>query len=301
MIVTNVLAPIRSKKAILKTYIDSLSHGPEIQITSMPQLNKIICGFERKKLIVIGSRPSEGKSAFGMFLAYDFAQKFKVLYISLEMTTEEAMFRVLCQHKKISNTDLYHGEIPYEIVNTFYDDLDKEKRNLIISEEIGKNWDEINKLMEDLKHDKPDIIFMDYIQCIKTNGKKMDAIEDFIRNFRIMAIENNMCVFILSQINRMNMADSKTNEPTMEGLKGTGFLEEHADKIILLHYPCKHNIEKSINDFKVIIPKNKNGMTGFVNCRIDPQHYSFRENIIVYNNEDIKSKIKRKDIEEWEE
>lgn len=215
-----------------------------------------------------------------MFMAYEFSVKFKVLYLSLEMTTEEAMFRMLCLHKKINNTSMYRGQIDQTLVNDFYMDLDSEKRTLIVQQELGRNWDEINQVMERLAHDSPDIIFLDYIQCIKTAGKKMDAIEDYIKNFRKLAIEKNFCVFIMSQINRVNISESKEREPTMEGLKGTGFLEEHADKVLLLHYPCKHAQNNAdINEFKIIIAKNKNGLTGFVKCRIEPQHYFFCEPI----------------------
>lgn len=243
----------------------------------MPKLNRMLGGFERKKMIVIGARPSNGKSAFAMQLAYDFSKKFKVLYLTLEMTVEEAIFRILCQHKKINNADMYNGNIPTDIVNDFYNIMDQEKRNLIIAQEIGKNWDEVNEVMELLQHDKPDIIFMDYIQCIKTSGKKMDAIEDYVKNLRAMAIEKNICVFVLSQINRTSISESV--EPVMEGLKGTGVLEEQADKVILLHYPCKYGKDININQFKIIIDKNKNGSTGYMDCRIDPQWYYFSETL----------------------
>ena len=259
---------------ILGDYLKRLADGVEIQVNYLPELNRILCGFERKKLVIIGSRPSEGKSTFALQMAYELAIKFKVLYLSLEMTREEAMLRLLCYQQKIPNTDIYSGKY-YDYANV----LDKFKkdtdRQLIISEEIGRTWEEIEQIFECLNDDPPDIIFLDYIQCIQTKGKKLEAIEDYIKRFRAMAIERNFCLFICSQINRQNI--SETKEPTMEGLKNTGFLEEHADKVILLYYPCKrsHNIE--IGKYKVIIAKNKNGMTGYFDCKISPEIYRIWE------------------------
>lgn len=285
----NLFLPVVGYQPKLKEYLDSLKNGSEIKIESLPTINKVIGGFERKKIIVIGARPSEGKSAFALQLAYEFSTKFKVLYLSLEMTIEEAMFRLLCHHKKIINTTLYDGIIDNPLVEEFYNELSQEKRELIVNEEIGANWEEINETMEKLKDNPPDIIFLDYIQCIKTNGKKLEVIEDYIKNFRKMAIEKNICVFILSQINRTNIAENK--EPTMEGLKNTGFLEEHADKVILLYYPCKRSEKASINDFKIIIAKNKNGQTGYVKCCIRPENYYFYEEV----------KEKQEEVKDWVE
>lgn len=292
------MVPIRAKKQVLRDYLLTLKDGTEFSVESLPNLNKFICGFERKKLIVIGGRPSEGKSAFAMQLAYDFSKKFKVLYISLEMTEQEMMFRTLCRSKKIDNTLLYGGVIPSDIVGDYYDLIDQEKRGFIGVEEIGRDWGEVSNMVERLSEDKPDIIFMDYIQCIRSGGRKMEAIEDYIRSFRALAVHEDMCVFVLSQINRMNVSDNK--EPSMDGLKGAGFLEEHADKVLLVHYPCKSNHDLSTDDFKVIIAKNRNGMTGYVKMKFTPQHYNFYEEDMGETVEQVESKFGGK-VTHWQE
>jgi len=153
--------------------------------------------------------------------------------------------------------------------------LTENERLLIVCEELGRSWEDIDNIFKSLEGDYPDIIILDYIQCIKTAGKKMDAIEDYIKKFRKLAIEQNFCLFICSQINRQNIIGN--NEPTMEGLKNTGFLEEHADKVILLHYPCKRSPSIDIDKFKIIVAKNKNGMTGYFDCSIEPSIYKIYE------------------------
>lgn len=213
-------------------------------------------------------------------MAYELSAKFKVLYLSLEMTVEEAMFRIFCYETKMPNVDFYDGRM-YEyqpVFDKFKDSMKERERLLIIGEEIGKTWEEIDTVFKNLEEENepPDIIILDYIQCIKSNGKKLEVIEDYIKKFRALAIEKSFCLFLCSQINRANLQDNKSKEPTMEGLKNTGFLEEHADKVILLHYPCKHK-DSDINKYKVIVAKNKNGMTGYVNCKITPEVYRIWE------------------------
>jgi replicative DNA helicase len=275
----------------LEKYLKQISHGAEFQLSYIPRINKVLNGLERKKLVVIGARPSEGKSTFALQMAYELSLKFKVLYLSLEMTVEESMMRLFCYHMKMQNLDIYNGRY-FDLNNKieeFKEELRQKDRLLVVGEEMGMTWEEVDLILETFGEDKPDIVFLDYIQCIRTNGKKLEAMEDYIKKFRKCAIDKNFCLCALSQINRQNVADNK--EPTMEGLKNTGFLEEHADKVILLHYPHKKspNIDQSI--FKVIVAKNKNGMTAFVNCCIDPGIYK------IYEAEEEKPK----QMENWQE
>jgi len=275
------IVPIKVQTDKLEKYLQSIAHGTEFQLHYLDKINRLIGGFERQKMIVIGSRPSECKSTFALQMAYELSVKFKILYLSLEMTVEEAMFRVFCYETRIPNTEFYSGRIDDHkgLFDRFKQSMQEKERLLIISEEIGRTWNEIDAVFDKLKNDPPDIIVLDYIQCIKSNGKKLEAIEDYIKKFRALAIEKGFCLFICSQINRANLLDNKSKEPTMEGLKNTGFLEEHADKVILLHYPCKHKEGMDITKFKVIVAKNKNGMTGYVNCSITPEVYRIWEEV----------------------
>lgn len=228
-------------------------------------------------MIVVGARPSEGKSAFSLQMAYELSHKFKVLYISLEMTVEEAMFRLLCYKRGVDNVKFYKGgyEEYSQDVDRFEEELERTQPKLIVSEEIGKSWDEVDKIFQNFEYDKPDVVFLDYVSMIRKQGKSQEAIEEYIKNFRTLAIKMNFCLFILSQINRSNITDSK--EPTMEGLKHSGALEENADKVLILYYPCKRSPDIDIHNFKIIVAKNKNGMTGYVDCKFEPSIYKFYE------------------------
>ncbi len=269
------MMPIKAHKKALGEYLSKLNGKPEFSIDSKPELNRLLFGLERQTLTVIGARPSNGKTAFCVDLSAELSKKHRVLYLSLEMTTQEAMFRYLCHTMKVSNSSLrYHRDEHLDKINEYHKILDKENPKLIFHELQGKDWKEITDIMEHL-NPKPDIIILDYIQCLRSKGMRRDAMDDYIKNFRTMSIKDDMSVVILSQINRSSYLESK--EPTMEGLKESSTLEEHADKVILLHYPCKVDDTKSIEDFKVHIAKNKNGMTGYLDMKFHPSTYTFYE------------------------
>jgi replicative DNA helicase len=277
---TGNVFPITAQTDKLEAYLKTISHGSEFQLDYLSNFNKLLGGLERKKMVVVGSRPSEGKSTFALQSAYEMSSKHKVLYLSLEMTVEESMFRMFCYEMNMANTDFFSGRL-YDYEKQFKEfkkRIKDQNKLLIIGEEIGRTWEEIDSLFSSM-NSKTDIVILDYVQCIRSNGKRLEAIEDYIKKFRALAIEEGFCLLLCSQINRANLQDNKSKEPTMEGLKNTGFLEEHADKVILLHYPCKHK-DKDITKFKIIVAKNKNGMTGYVNCKITPEYYRIWEEIV---------------------
>ncbi len=271
------LTPIWAKTHLFGEQIERYKGDPDFNLPSKPQLNRMLYGFERETLVVVGARTSEFKSGFCLDVGYELSLHHKVLYLSFEMTEKEAMFRLLCHGTKIPNTDFYSGSSDdYEgAVERFTEKFKEEKRQLIICEDRGKTWDDVMAVMDELQYDPPDVIIIDYIQCLNTKGVKREALDEYIRSLRRLAIEMRMCVIVCSQIGRSNVFDSK--EPTMEGLKETGTLEEHADKVLILYYKCKRTPSADRGEFKVIVAKNKNGMTGYLKMRINPSTYTLFE------------------------
>lgn len=254
-----------------------LSRGntPDMSMDLLPVFNRRIWGISKKKLTIIGARPSNGKTSLGLQMAYDISKHKRVLFLSLESDITELTERLFCMVMKIDNQDLKSRGLKAYLGkwSIFADELGK--RKLVITHEMGKNWDDIQAILDNL-NPLPDLIILDYIQCIKNRKiSKMEAIEEYIKSFRESAIKRNFAIILLSQINRMNTEGSKP--PTMSGLKGSGSLEEHSDKVLLCHWEYHEDNSKSINEFKIIIAKNKSGLTGAVTLRYDPQWYRLSE------------------------
>ena len=225
--------------------------------------------------MVMGSRTSEGKSAFALQCGYEWSHRHKVIYMSMEMTRNEAMTRLYSYITEVPNTDIFLGRHTELQKNKFSDAL---KTQLIFSENYGRTIPEIEEVIKQkLRDDTPDILILDYIQCIKTTGaNRRTEMDNYIREMRKLAIEKDMLIILCSQLSRGNIKEG--NMPSMEGLKETGFLEEHADKVLIFNYACKRPPQTaSPNEFRVIISKNKMGMTGYVDLKFKPEIYKFYE------------------------
>ena len=268
--------PMKDHLGLVSEFLEARGTKPDMEITSMPALNRKIWGIGRKKLTLIGARPSNGKSALVMQLAFDISATHRVLVLSLEQTIEETIERMFCNAMGVSNVELLKGGFGrYKPQWDIFCDMVK-RRRMIITETIGKTWREIDELISTME-EFPDLIIIDYVQCISTRGiNKLEVIDEYILHLRNLAIEFNFGVLMCSQINRQNVGVDN-NEPTLAGLKSSGFLEELADKALLLHWEAHQKHTADLNKFKIIIAKNKGGLTGYVNCKFEPQFYRFSD------------------------
>lgn len=261
----------------IRQFLLSRNDTPDLSLKTMPELNDFIFGIRKKELTIIGARPSEGKSTFAAQMALDLAsQGHLVLFLSLEMTVEKIGARIFCYQQRFNNRNAFRGGVVKELSR--FDAFEREIGGypLIINDMLGKDWKEIDDLIThtDLR---PEVIIVDYIQTIARSVRmnRLDEVDQYIRHFREMAIRKNFAGVVCSQINR-SAQDSTDKRPQLHQLKQSGFLEEHADLAILLHWPYKYG-DGNINRFTCFVAKNKDGQTGYIKLKFNPEYYAFED------------------------
>jgi replicative DNA helicase len=158
---------------------------------------------------------------------------------------------------------------------------------LLITEGIGKNWEDVVQLIEAVG-ERPKVIIVDYVQNIAfKSGDTREIINDYIRRFRNTAIKHDFAGVLCSQINR-GAEEQKSKEPSLAQLKETGFLEESAYMVMLLHWQDFYGKKKDdgkmvmpvisdTTDYEVNVAKNRNGRTGIHKLFYTPKYYRFTE------------------------
>jgi len=250
----------------------------EFSIDFLPTLNDRIWGLERKKLVTVGARPSQGKSNLLGELAYSFSgQGKRGILFSFEMTKEECFKRWLANHCSIDNFDLTTGRLAEyynsrtQEISAFLEDL--KTRELVVVEGMGKTFAELFEIIE--KVGNIDFVVLDYIQMVRNTAKADEkrVIDDYILKLRELAIKANFLAVIGSQINRGTFDGSKVKEPMMHELKQSGCLEEISDMVILLHWQYFYTREEGKeNEYWIHIAKNRGGRTGIFECNIDARY-----------------------------
>jgi len=247
---------------------------PALPITSMTDINKKIWGLPKGKMTVIGARTSQGKTSFVLQLALDILMSGKsVHYFSFEMTKEQIIERMFCNIYKVDNYSLLSGKFTdyYSLWDDFKDYLSNLR--VVMSNDFGQSWKDIERFLDSLTV-KPDVIIVDYIQAVaRASVEGKGFIDEYIRQFREICINHNIAGVIVSQLNRQTVADGKT-VPNLHNLKGSGFIEELCDLCLLLEWTGK---KEQKNDFVVNVAKNRNGRTGIIKVKYEPEFYKFSD------------------------
>lgn len=224
-----------------------------------------------------------GKSALALQIARDLAdQLIPTLFLSLEMDTHSMVERIFCQMMEIDNFHLLSGRInhddeiqkKWETFSTFIKEIP-----LLLTNGIGKTFAEVNELIN-LLDPKPKCVIVDYIQAVKQERQERTELNEYIRSFRQLMIEHDIAGILCSQMNRQ-VFDNSDNKPTLENLKSTGVLEEHADVVLMLYW--KWFYTRDLKDkpyFEIILGKNRNGRTGRHELIYIPEYYLFKEDMV---------------------
>lgn len=189
------------------------------------------------RLVVVGARPSVGKSAFTLQVAFDVARKGKrVLFLPLEMSAAETVDRLVMRFSSsVTYSDLRRGKLSADqhkevmAVLDSISQLQNEKRFLIYEgvNEISR----IRCLIADLK---PDLVVIDQLSQVTTENALKTVRERYVevtRELKAVALAERTAIWLPVQMNRES---SKTGMVSIDYLKESGSIEEDADVVIIL-------------------------------------------------------------------
>ena len=238
--------------------------------TGFAKLDTMTSGFQNSELIILGARPSIGKTAMALsmmeYIAVD--QKIPCGFFSLEMSALMLGQRLLSQTARVPGGKLKSGmlriedfqklqqaasrcyEAPLYIIdvpNMPLLDLKAMARRLVVNQGVK-------------------IIFIDYIGLISTdnpNTQVWEQVSEISKSLKALARELAIPIVALCQVSR----DAEGEEPTLNQLRGSGSIEQDADVVMFLHRERRKTAEQEENpvqDAKLIVAKQLNGATGDV-------------------------------------
>lgn len=235
--------------------------------TGFGQLDTMTSGFQNSELIILGARPSIGKTAMALSMMEHIAidQKIPCGFFSLEMSYEMIGQRLLSQTARIPGHKIKSGmlrqddfvklqnaagrcfQAPLYIVdvpNMPLLDLKAMARRLVVNQGVK-------------------IIFIDYIGLISTdnpNAQVWEQVSEISKSLKALARELGIPIVALCQVAR----DAEGSEPTLAQLRGSGSIEQDADVVMFLHRDRNKTADQTdpVQDAKLIVAKQRNGPTG---------------------------------------
>lgn len=240
--------------------------------SGFPQLDKATRGWQGGDLIILGARPSVGKTAFALNLIISAAESGITIGVwSLEMKVMFLLFRILSSKSKIYLHKLQTGKLDEDEMKMLEDKIAAGLRNLPIyfDDSNSVNLQAITRKARRLKKKKKlGMIFIDYLQLMSGEGKtgnREQEISKISRGLKNLAQELNIPIIALSQLSREEGSKniSWDNGPKASALRESGAIEQDADVVIMLWGPSDDDIKKDynlVNRRKVRIVKQRNGM-----------------------------------------
>lgn len=260
--------------------------------TGFGNLDRITNGLQGGDLMILGARPSVGKSAFAFQLALEIALRNKdgqanVAVFSLEMPAKHLMARMASSLAQVDYNKIKNGVVHQEEYNSLSESSSTLKKLNINTNDNGSiTMPEIHQICRNLhKEDKLDFIVIDYLQLINSNGKsdnRQQEVSKMSRQLKQLARETNVPILALSQLSRgLEKRDNKT--PMMADLRESGSLEQDADIVMFLHredYFETDNDDKyhdPLSDTQLIIAKHRNGELAKLNYKFNKSIMKFYE------------------------
>ncbi|EOP68317.1 replicative DNA helicase [Bacillus cereus VDM006] len=243
--------------------------------TGYTELNNMTSGFQEGDLIIVGARPSMGKTAFALNISCNAAQTDTAVAIfSLEMSSKQLLKRMI---SSVGNVDAMKMKNPKKSFNL--DDWNKASKamgvintlSLEIYDDAGMTIQEIYSKTRKLKRKHPGkkvLVMIDYLQIItgdpKHKGNRMQELSEISRKLKLMARKLAVCVVALSQLSRA-VENRQDKRPMQSDLRETGQIEQDADIITFLYREDYYDRETpNKNMIEIIIAKQRNGPVGVV-------------------------------------
>lgn len=227
-------------------------------------LDKYIGGWNKGNLIIVAGRPGSGKTAMALSLTIGASQLSKVLFMSLEMSSEELAKRYISFFANIENYKIRSGNLKvnehqhianslYQLTTDFYvdDDAKSSINDIRAKAQLHKAKHGLN------------IIIIDYLQLVKgTKPNREQEIAEISRNLKIMAKELGITVICLAQLNR-NSEQRADKRPMLSDLRESGSIEQDADVVMFPFRPQYYMQEQTEveTDAELIVAKNRHGST----------------------------------------
>ncbi|CAG9609061.1 replicative DNA helicase [Pseudoneobacillus rhizosphaerae] len=276
------------KDVLVRTYdnIETL-HQRTGDVTGIPtgfaELDRMTAGFQRNDLIIVGARPSVGKTAFALNIAQNVAVKSRenVAIFSLEMGAEQLVMRMLCAEGNIDAQRLRTGSLTDEDWGKLTMAMGSlSDAGIFIDDTPGVRISDLLAKCRRLKQEHGlGMILIDYLQLILGSGRggenRQQEVSEISRSLKQLARELQVPVIALSQLSR-GVEQRQDKRPMMSDIRESGSIEQDADIVAFLYrddYYDKESENKNI--IEIIIAKQRNGPTGTVSLAFVKEYNKF--------------------------
>jgi replicative DNA helicase len=254
--------------------------------TGFSKLDLYLGGLQKSDLIILASRPSQGKTAFALNIARYLAvgENIPVGIFSLEMSKDQIVDRFIALEAQVSLWRLRTGKLindgDVNELSLVYEASERLKKAPIFVDDSPSLTDlQIRTMSRKLKHEIGELglIIIDYLQLIRSNKKfesRVQEVSEVSKNLKEIARELEVPVLAISQLSR-EPEKRISSIPRLSDLRESGSIEQDSDVVLFIHRPKEGAAGLPSNQVNIIIAKHRNGPIGSIDLYFDPETVSF--------------------------
>ena len=251
-------------------------------MSGFPGLDEYLGGLQRADMVVLGARPSMGKSTLAINVAVNAAKNGQACGVfSLEMTGDQIAMRILASEANVDShrlrLSLYTAQEETRIIDAIGQLSDLP---VYIDDTPYQGMVEIrgNARRLALEHGL-DLLVVDYLQLIQGQHRggqvnRVQEISEISRALKVLAGDLRVPLIVCSQLNRM-VENRPSHRPQLSDLRDSGSIEQDADVVMFIHredvYTTQEEWEQTRpgqeyprNLAEIIIAKHRKGPTGSI-------------------------------------
>ena len=239
--------------------------------TGFTALDNMLTGLHGGELIILGARPSMGKTSLAMNIAGHacLSARKSVADVSLEMPREQIALRVLCSDAKVDMQRVRQGRLDGEDWMRLARSIGPmANAPLYIDDTAGITPSQLRTRCRRLMMDKGlDLIVVDYLGLMHADGKTENRqleVSEISRSLKAIALELKVPLIACALLSRASTTrDNK--RPALSDLRDSGSIEQDADVVMFIHREGYYDPEcEEKNVGEIIVSKQRNGPLGTV-------------------------------------
>lgn len=235
-----------------------------------------LAGMQDSNLLILASRPGQGKTSLALNIAANVAVKegLPVGIFSLEMSKEELVDRLLVSQSEIDAWKLKTGKL---------DDSDFDRLQeamgiladapLFIDDTPASNILEMRTKARRLQVEHGlQFLIVDYLQLVTSRNleNRVQEVSEISQSLKNLARELKIPVLACSQLSRA-VEQRGSRKPQLADLRESGAIEQDADVVMFIWRQDADNLE----DVKLDIQKHRNGPTGEIDLTFKAERVKF--------------------------
>jgi replicative DNA helicase len=243
--------------------------------TGLHDLDELIYGLRKGRLVTIAGRPSHGKTALALTIACNVASRGGAgLVFSMEMDDEELAQRLLAMQSGIDGRQIQQLQLDEDEMRTSATWIGRVGQwpLWVHTDAVSVNDIRTMVLRHIAQHGPLAFVVVDYVGLVKPSGRKQNRVQEIgemSRGLKALAMEAKCDVLMLAQLNREIEGRDKFI-PTLADLRDSGDIEQDSNVVIFVVNPemFDPNTEDKGLGF-LYVSKHRGGARGKAALRFD--------------------------------